>query len=263
MQGERDEPQGQPAKAAVQQVLDRSAPTHEAAWSTRDIGERPDSRSRLAVGVDMTSGAWTRFSGWAAGSLGKAKPTGLQDDEASARSLMPIDVLAWVATGTIAAVALATIFDGLRLARGQESNPDVERGGYFLLGLGAILIALCAYPVLVRKPLTPTRTEPSLEAEAGQEPTEAGPEPNEAGTDPNQPRMRRVAACLALIVAFIVLLPWVGFALANAILLVGYLSAVSRFRWITAIVAGCAIDAVFVALFVMSRVPMPTGVIFA
>lgn len=210
----------------------------------------------------MTSEVWTRVRGWAAGPQEKAKSADLQGDESSARSRISIDALAWVATGTVAAVALATILDGLRLAIGQESNQDLERGGYFLAGLGSVLLALCAYPVLVRKPLTPPTPEPSLEATVAPDVAEAGPEANETAIDGTRPRMRLVAVCLALIIAFIWLLPWVGFASANGVLLVGYLRAVSRYRWITAILAGCAIDAVFVALFVATRVPMPSGVLF-
>lgn len=225
------------------------------AWAKGHTNERADSLPRVAGGPDMTSGAWVRLRGMAAGFLGDTSSADPQGRKASAPNLLSLNVLAWLATGTVAAVGLATVFDGLRLALGQESNPDLERGGYFLLGLGAILLALCLYAVLVRKPLTPKTTEATPEA------TTADPEAIVAASDEDQPQVRLVAICLALIVAFIVLLPWVGFAVANAIFLVGYLRAISKYRWITAIVAGCAIDAVFVALFAASRVPMPTGVI--
>lgn len=161
--------------------------------------------------------------------------------------------LATLATGTVVALALATIFEGLRLAIGQEANADVVRGGYFLFGLGAILLALCLVPLVVRffrEPLAPLATATT-------------PEVGETAPGENQRQIRLVAICLALICAFIVLLPWVGFALSTGILLVGYLRAVSHYRWITAVGAGCAIDAAFVALFIAARVPMPAGVLFA
>jgi len=183
-------------------------------------------------------------------------PHQTRSDETPWRSRFSRHTLAMLATGTVVAVALATIFDGLRLAIGQEANADLERGGYFLFGLGAILLTLCLFPLVVREPLVPMATETAPEV------GDTAPEVGETPPDENRRQIRLVVICLALIVTFIVLLPWVGFAIANGILLVGYLRAVSHYRWIIAIVSGCAMDAVFVALFVATRVPMPAGVLF-
>lgn len=141
-------------------------------------------------------------------------------------------------------LAGASVEEGLRLLITVDAAAQADMAGWYVLVLGLILAAttVCA-------------ERPAVAAgDADEEPEDDG------HVRPAHPR-RDMLVCLLLVAAYAVLLGTLGYVIAGVAVVVVFLRVISGYGWWRSLAGTLAINAVFVALFELTGVVLPAGIL--
>ncbi|MER7604748.1 hypothetical protein [Nocardioides sp. NPDC127503] len=148
--------------------------------------------------------------------------------------------------------------EALRLVLQGETG-EARYGGWYLM----VVSALVASGALVR---TPDATQDAGDSEIPQAPEDSG----SAGAIPvgeddsdvmTQSHVREAVIFFAAVFVYAWALPWIGFALANALFITAFLILIDHRRWFVAITLAVIVDVVIVVGMDALNVLLPTGVI--
>jgi hypothetical protein len=151
--------------------------------------------------------------------------------------------------GVLAAIGTA---ESMRLLVAGQSTFESRWGGWYLLVVSAFVAAGALAKPESNVPLTPSTLRSDGQAPAPEDP----PPPSRTGS-----RTRDAILLFALTLLFAWALPWVGFALANAVFICAYLVWIDRRSWRVAIAIAVLTDVVLVGGLHLLDVLLPTGVI--
>ncbi len=158
-----------------------------------------------------------------------------------------------IVTVMLAVVAVLALREGVGDARDGGSSDNAVSGWYLVIlgGLSVLTTLLAA------------RQERTPAAHPADEPADqpADERTDESADAPARDRWAALSpvACLALIAAYIIAFPWIGFAATNAGFLLLYLKGIARYGWLRSVVYAALIDVVFVVFFSQVGVSLPTG----
>lgn len=141
-------------------------------------------------------------------------------------------------------LAGASVEEGLRLLITVDAAAQADMAGWYVLVLGLILAAttVCA-------------ERPAVAAgDTDEEPEDDG------HVRPAHPR-RDMLVCLLLVAAYAVLLGTLGYVIAGVAVVVVFLRVISGYGWWRSLAGTLAINAVFVALFELTGVVLPAGIL--
>ena len=141
-------------------------------------------------------------------------------------------------------LAGASVEEGLRLLITVDAAAQADMAGWYVLVLGLILAATTAYA-----------ERPSKAAGSGAE------EPAGDGhIRPANPR-RDMLVCLLLVAAYALLLGTLGYIVAGVAVVFVFLRVISSYGWWRSAAWTVVINAVFVALFELTGVVLPAGIL--
>ncbi|RBM21104.1 hypothetical protein DI005_12280 [Prauserella sp. PE36] len=135
-----------------------------------------------------------------------------------------------------------SIEEGLRLLLTVDPAAQADMAGWYVLVLGVVLAVTSAFAE------RPSATEGTGDS--------AGDQPAGAPS-----RRRDLLVCLALVAAYAALLGTLGYVLAGVGVVFVFLRAISGYGWVRSTVYTIVINAVFVALFELSGVVLPAGIL--
>ncbi|OZM79421.1 tripartite tricarboxylate transporter TctB family protein [Pseudonocardia sp. MH-G8] len=138
-------------------------------------------------------------------------------------------------------LAGAALEEGLRLLLTVDAAAQADMAGWYVLVLGVILVAT-----------TCCGERPSVAA--GEEPADDG------HARPARPRADMLV-CLLLVAAYALLLGTLGYVVAGVAVVFVFLRVISRYGWWRSVAYTVAINAVFVALFELTGVVLPAGIL--
>lgn len=154
-------------------------------------------------------------------------------------------------------VAVLAVADGLRIV--TTGRPGDAQSGWFVFAVG-----LCfAFFVIISSPWREIResfspaSRPGTDTEAGHEAT--GTETEIAQSQRN-PYLRQVLVALGLVIIWALALPWIGFAISNALFLASFMMLVGRRKALTSILLALIISAAVAYGFSAMGVFLPRGV---
>lgn len=134
-----------------------------------------------------------------------------------------------------------SIEEGLRLILTVDAAAQAGPAGWYVLLLGLILAGTTIYT---------------------ERPSVAPPPPaDDDDTERPATPTRDMVMCLGVLALYAVLLGTAGYVLAGVVAVFVFLRAISRYGWPRSVLYTLAINAVFVALFELSGVVLPTGLL--
>lgn len=173
---------------------------------------------------------------------------------------------AW-AYALVSAVALVALGDGILLVVQAGGVGTKGAAGWFVGGVGLALAVLLVLAIRedVRGGRESVVTElanviVSEEEGAGRDVEERFQ--TELPPLPVHEALRNLVITGALIVAWMLALPWVGFGLVTTLVCAGFIVLVARRRWWVALVAGVAIGGGLALIFSLAGVLLPTGALW-
>ncbi|MFF5987288.1 tripartite tricarboxylate transporter TctB family protein [Prauserella flavalba] len=135
-----------------------------------------------------------------------------------------------------------SIEEGLRLLLTVDPAAQAGMAGWYVLVLGVVLALTSAF---AERPSVTEGTGDSADDEPAASPS----------------RRRDLLVCLALVAAYAALLGTLGYVLAGVAVVFVFLRVISGYGWVRSTVYTIAINAVFVALFELSGVVLPAGIL--
>ncbi|MGC5075580.1 tripartite tricarboxylate transporter TctB family protein [Agrococcus sp. DT81.2] len=167
----------------------------------------------------------------------------------------------------LGAAALIALGNGLLLIVQAAGVGPESAAGWFVGAAGLALLALVALAVRQDRRFVAESVVTSIAQVIVAEEEAAGRDVEERFQTelPSLPP-REIARVLlitgALVVAWIVLLPWIGFALATALFCTCYVIVVARRKWWVGVIAGVAIGGALALLFALVGVLVPAGALW-
>jgi hypothetical protein len=140
-------------------------------------------------------------------------------------------------------LAGAAVEEGLRLLLTVEAAAQADMAGWYVLVLGVVLVVT-----------TCCAERPSVTAGSGEEPADG------EHVRPARPR-GDMLVCLLLVAVYALLLGTLGYVVAGVAVVLGFLRFISRYGWWRSAIYTVAINAVFVALFELTGVVLPAGIL--
>jgi hypothetical protein len=134
-----------------------------------------------------------------------------------------------------------SIEEGLRLLLTVDPAAQADMAGWYVLVLGVVLAVTSAFA-----------ERPSV--------AEGEDEPDDDATRPATPR-RDMIICVLLVALYAALLGTLGYIVAGVVVVFVFLRVISRYGWSKSTVYTVAINAVFVALFELTGVVLPAGIL--
>ncbi|MBK1783243.1 tripartite tricarboxylate transporter TctB family protein [Prauserella cavernicola] len=135
--------------------------------------------------------------------------------------------------------------EGLRLLLTIDPAAQADMAGWYILVLGVVLAATTAYS-----------ERPSVTEGTGED----APGDSDDAARPATP-YRDMTICLLLVAAYAALLATLGYVLAGVVVVFVFLHVISRYGWIKSTVYTLVMNAVFIALFELSGVVLPAGIL--
>lgn len=154
-------------------------------------------------------------------------------------------------------IAALAVVDGLRIV--TTGRPGDAQSGWFVFTLGvcfAFFVIISSPWREIRESFSPTSRH-GRNGEAGHEAT--GTEAGMAQSQRN-PYLKQVLVALGLIIIWALALPWIGFAVSNALFLASFMMLVGRRKVLTSILLALIISAVTAYGFSAMGVFLPRGI---
>ncbi len=165
------------------------------------------------------------------------------------------------------AVTLLALGDAMVLLAQADGVGTKGAAGWFLGGVGLVLAVLLVLAIRedVRGGRESVVTElanviVTEEEDAGRDVSERFQ--TELPPLPVRESVRNLAITGALIVVWMLAIPWLGFGVITGLVCMAFIALVARRRWWVALIAGAAIGVGLDLIFTLSGVLLPTGAIW-
>ncbi|GAA3665923.1 hypothetical protein [Microbacterium marinilacus] len=167
----------------------------------------------------------------------------------------------------LAVAALAAAVDGIVLVAQAGGSGERAAAGWFVGAVGVVLLALVVAGVGqdLRGRQVSVVTAIATVIIAEEEAAGRDVEDRFSADAPLLPRrriVRTLAVSAVLMIAWMVLLPWLGFGLVTGLFCLAFMRLVSASRWWVAIVTAVCVGAGLAVLFPLSGVLLPTGALW-
>ncbi|GEK79538.1 tripartite tricarboxylate transporter TctB family protein [Agrococcus baldri] len=167
----------------------------------------------------------------------------------------------------LSAAALIALANGLLLIVQAAGSGPESAAGWFVGLAGFVLLGLVALAVRQDRRFVAESVVTSIAQVIVAEEEAAGRDVGErfqTELPPVPPREAARALLItgAFVVAWMVLLPWIGFGLATALFCAAYIVVVAKRKWWVGAIAGVAIGGALALLFSIVGVLVPTGALW-
>lgn len=154
-------------------------------------------------------------------------------------------------------IAALAVTDGLRIV--TAGRPGSAQSGWFVFALGicfAFFVIISSPWREIKESFSPTFRHGN-DSETGHEDTGTEAEPAQSQRNPY---LKQVLVALGLIVIWALALPWIGFAVSNALFLASFMMLVGRRNILTSILLALIISAATAYGFSAMGVFLPRGI---